>query len=84
MIFGYARVSTQDQILDRQIDQLKGCEKIFKEKITGTKADRPELEKLFDQLREGDTVNCIRLGLRWFSRKYMFSDYIFPTSFGRV
>lgn len=58
MKIGYARVSTQDQNLDRQIDQLKaaGCDKIFKEKITGTKKDRPELEKLLDQLRPGDTV----------------------------
>lgn len=58
MNFGYARVSTIDQNLDRQIDQLKqqGCEKIFNEKITGTKRDRPELEKLLDQLRAGDTI----------------------------
>lgn len=58
MIFGYARVSTLDQNLDRQIDQLKenGCEKIFQEKITGTKRDRPELEKLLEQLRPEDTI----------------------------
>lgn len=58
MKFGYARVSTTDQNLNRQIDQLKeaGCEKIFQEKITGTKSNRPELERLFDQLREGDTI----------------------------
>lgn len=58
MIIGYARVSTVDQNLNRQIDQLKeyGCERIYMEKITGTKRDRPELEKLLDQLRPGDTV----------------------------
>lgn len=58
MIFGYARVSTQDQNLDRQTDQLKGegCEKIFEEKVTGTKAERPELGKLLDQLRQGDIL----------------------------
>lgn len=58
MKIGYARVSTHDQNLDRQIDQLKaaGCEKIFKEKITGTKKERPELDKLLDQLRPGDTI----------------------------
>ena len=55
---GYARVSTQDQNLERQLDQLSalGCEKIFQEKITGTKKDRPELDRLLDQLRIGDTI----------------------------
>ena len=58
MIIGYARVSTQEQNLDRQIDGLKerGCQKIFQEKITGTKADRPEFQKMLDALREGDTL----------------------------
>ena len=50
MIIGYCRVSTSDQNLDRQTDQLQdvGCERIFKEKITGTKKDRPELNRLLD------------------------------------
>ena len=54
MLIGYARVSTQDQKLDRQIDQLTkmGCERIYCEKITGTKKDRPELEKLLDNTRK--------------------------------
>ncbi|SKA75098.1 Site-specific DNA recombinase [Clostridium sp. USBA 49] len=58
MIFGYARVSTDNQNLNRQLDQLKeaGAEKIYKEKITGTKKDRPELTKLLDYAREGDTI----------------------------
>ena len=58
MKIGYARVSTQDQNLDRQLDQFKeaGCEKIFQEKITGTIKERPELEEMFKQLRKGDTV----------------------------
>ncbi len=58
MIFGYARVSTQDQNLDRQIDELKkaGCEKIFCEKISGVKKDRPEFNKMLEMLREGDIV----------------------------
>lgn len=58
MIFGYARVSTEEQNLNRQLDQLKeaGAEKIYKEKITGTKKDRPELTKLLDYAREGDTI----------------------------
>jgi DNA invertase Pin-like site-specific DNA recombinase len=58
MIFGYARVSTQEQNLDRQIDSLKmsGAEEIIQEKITGTKADRPELNRLLDKLRNGDVI----------------------------
>ena len=58
MILGYTRVSKQEQNLDRQIDQLReiGCEKIFKDKITGMKRDRPQLNKMLEQLRAGDTV----------------------------
>lgn len=58
MKFGYARVSTDDQELARQIDALNnyGVDKIYKEKITGTKAKRPELDKLKNALREGDEV----------------------------
>lgn len=58
MFFGYARVSSQSQSYDNQVEQLQnvGCERIFKEKITGTKLDRPEMEKVLDQLRLGDVV----------------------------
>ena len=58
MKIGYARVSTVDQNLDRQLDNLKeaGCERILSEKITGTKADRPELQHMLDMLRAGDIV----------------------------
>lgn len=57
-ILGYARVSTEQQSLDRQLDALQkyGCDLIFDEKMTGTKRDRPELEKLIDRMTEGDTV----------------------------
>lgn len=57
-IFGYARVSTEQQNLDRQLDALKryGCDLIYNEKMTGTKRDRPELAKLVDRITEGDTV----------------------------
>lgn len=58
MKIGYARVSTQEQNLDRQIDNLTaaGCERIYKEKITGTKADRPEFRTMLDVLRPGDIL----------------------------
>ena len=58
MIFGYARVSTDDQNLDAQLDALTaaGAERIFQEKRTGKSRERPELERLLDQLREGDIV----------------------------
>ena len=57
-LVGYARVSTQEQNLNRQLDQLTAseCEKIFQEKITGTKKDRPELDKLLEQIRPSDTI----------------------------
>lgn len=56
--FGYARVSTEQQNLDRQLDMLTqyGVDYIFNEKMTGTKRDRPELNKLLDRLMAGDTV----------------------------
>lgn len=58
MIIGYARVSTAEQNLDRQIDALQnyGVEELYQEKMTGTKADRPELEKVKLRLRKGDTL----------------------------
>lgn len=58
MKIGYIRVSTTVQNIDRQVDALKdaGCEKIFIDKITGARADRPELLNMFDHLRAGDTV----------------------------
>ncbi len=60
---GYARVSTQDQSLDSQIDALKkvGCEQIFSEKITGTKTDRAKLNEALSHLRSGDTLVVTKL-----------------------
>jgi DNA invertase Pin-like site-specific DNA recombinase len=56
MKFGYMRVSTLDQNLDRQKKQLEefGCERIFFEKVTGTKRDRPEMNRMLEFLRAGD------------------------------
>ena len=58
MKLGYARCSTLDQNLDWQIDALtkEGCDRIFQEKFTGIRKDRPELLRMMDMLREGDTV----------------------------
>lgn len=58
MIIGYARVSTEDQLLDAQIVALKeaGAERIYADKISGAKRKRPELDKMLDQLRCGDVV----------------------------
>ncbi len=58
MNLGYARVSTEDQKLDLQLAALKkaGCRRVFREKASGAYRQRPELERLLDQLRSGDTV----------------------------
>lgn len=62
-ILGYARVSTDGQSLAAQIDQLKaaGCERIFREKVSGARADRRELAKLLRALDKGDIVVVTRL-----------------------
>ena len=58
MNIGYARVSTLDQNLDLQIDALKkvDCERIFQEKITGTKLERPQLQEAIDYARANDIL----------------------------
>src|SRR5947209_12157805 len=63
MLIGYARVSTEDQHLDLQQDELEkaGCEKIFTDTVSGTKARRPGLEEALSHLRAGDTLVVWRL-----------------------
>lgn len=58
MLIGYARVSTENQNLNWQLEQLEKvqCERIYQEKVTGAKSERPELERMLDSLRSGDTV----------------------------
>lgn len=59
-LIGYARVSTEDQSLDLQVDALKkaGCQKkdIFVDKVSGVKSERPGLSSCMDSLGEDDTV----------------------------
>ena len=61
MKIGYARVSTQDQTPEAQIDALKaaGCERIFTDHASGAKSSRPELERLKDVIRAGDTLCAV-------------------------
>lgn len=63
MKYGYARVSTVSQDLEVQFQALKGegCEEIFSEKFTGTKTNRPILNQVLDQLKEGDTLVVTKL-----------------------
>ncbi|WP_424361403.1 recombinase family protein [Methylocystis parvus] len=58
MLLGYARVSTLDQDFALQLDALKvaGCERIFQEKASGAKEDRPELSRFLDHARDGDLL----------------------------
>src|SRR5579863_7880898 len=58
MLLGYARVSTQDQKPELQLDALRqaGCEKLFTEKASGAQRERPQLQAAVDYIREGDTL----------------------------
>lgn len=63
MLLGYARVSTDQQDHALQLDALRGagCERVFIETGSGTRADRPELAKAMEQARQGDTLVVWRL-----------------------
>lgn len=62
MIIGYARVSTDDQNLDSQTDALSvaGAERVFADRISGSRRARPELDKMLEQLRDGDVVTVTK------------------------
>ncbi|MED4464751.1 recombinase family protein [Metabacillus fastidiosus] len=63
MKYGYARVSTANQDLQSQLQTLKaeGCHKIYSEKFTGTKTNRPQFQKLLSLLKQGDTLVVTKL-----------------------
>ena len=62
MNLGYARVSTEGQSLEAQLDALRSAsvDRVFAEKISGSKRARPELDRLIDQLRPGDVVTVTK------------------------
>lgn len=63
MLIGYARISTEGQSLDPQIDRLKaaGCDKIFTDIASGVKSDRPGLIEAISYARAGDTIVVVKL-----------------------
>ena len=75
MKLGYARVSTEEQNLNRQLDILNSvnCDKIFAEKISGIKNERPELNKLISSLNIGDIIIITDLTRLSRSVKELFS-----------
>lgn len=74
-IIGYARVSTKDQNLDAQLRLLTeaGASKIFQEKVSGVKEDRPELAAMLEYIREGDVVIITKLDRIARSTKHLLS-----------
>ena len=62
-LIGYARVSTVDQNLDLQMDELKsaGCREIYTDKVSGSRSSRPGLDKCLERLETGDTLLVWRL-----------------------
>jgi TnpA family transposase len=76
MLIGYARVSTNEQDTTAQASALKaaGCERIFREKATGGRWNRPELQRLLDHLRKGDVLVVWKLDRLSRSLRDVLSD----------
>lgn len=60
-LIGYARVSSTGQSLESQLNRLQHCEKVYKEKKTGTSSKRPQLMACLDYVRDGDVLVITRL-----------------------
>jgi DNA invertase Pin-like site-specific DNA recombinase len=73
MLIGYARVSTEDQSLDLQLDALKraGCKDMYQDVISGSKTGRLGLEIVLSHLREGDTLVAWRMDRVFRNLKHM-------------
>jgi DNA invertase Pin-like site-specific DNA recombinase len=63
LLYGYARVSTHGQTLEAQLEQLRaaGCRNLYREKASGARADRRQLQRLLTTLARGDTVIVTRI-----------------------
>ena len=74
-LLGYARVSKADQSADLQIDALKeaGCRKVYSDAASGAKEQRPELDRLLDQMLDGDTVVVWKLDRLGRSLRHLIS-----------
>lgn len=57
-VFGYARISTEEQNLERQLEALEkeGCQRIYSDTFSGAAVDRPSLNELLEEVKEGDTI----------------------------
>ena len=60
-VCGYIRVSSMEQSEARQVEALKGCDRLFLDKVSGKSADRPKLQEMLEWVREGDTVRVASL-----------------------
>ena len=82
MLIGYARVSTPDQNLDAQLDDLDraGCEKVCTDKESGAKAERPGLDQALSHARKGDTLIVWRLDRLGRSLKHLIETCLVYTS----
>jgi 3D (Asp-Asp-Asp) domain-containing protein len=63
MQIGYARASLERQAIDRQLDELAaaGAQQIYQEKVTGTMRDRPELNRMLEEMKPGETITVVEL-----------------------
>ena len=72
---GYARVSSKEQNLDRQLEALQSVSKVFSDKASGQSTERPQLQAMLDYLREGDIVIVTELDRLGRNNKDLNRDY---------